>query len=143
MFSVVDYYWFYIILMVKVIAMIFMIFKDPGFIKIDKSDSLYKLSKQFDSYNICVLCVGERPPRAKHCQLCRRCVSKYDHHCPWINNCVGARNFGFFYLYLMLTLAYLLSNIILGGTQLNAFYNFTNLIYVSNESIYVLVYNEL
>jgi len=38
-----------------------------------------------------------KPHRAHHCRTCGTCVLKYDHHCPWIGQCVGARNQKFFY----------------------------------------------
>lgn len=42
-----------------------------------------------------------RPKRSKHCDVCNSCVMVYDHHCPWINNCVGANNHFVFYLFLV------------------------------------------
>ncbi|GLB44476.1 putative DHHC palmitoyltransferase family protein [Lyophyllum shimeji] len=37
-----------------------------------------------------------KPHRTHHCRSCGTCILKYDHHCPWIGQCVGARNQKFF-----------------------------------------------
>lgn len=50
----------------------------------------------------CTLCNIDQPLRAKHCSVCKRCVARYDHHCPWLSVCIGQRNHSLFlgYLYL-------------------------------------------
>ncbi|OWK63848.1 Palmitoyltransferase ZDHHC23 [Lonchura striata] len=40
----------------------------------------------------CTTCQLVRPARAGHCRLCGRCVRRLDHHCVWINSCVGEQN---------------------------------------------------
>lgn len=52
--------------------------------------------------NWCKICQVPRPPRSGHCRICESCVQRMDHHCVWINNCIGARNHKFFILLLVI-----------------------------------------
>lgn len=49
--------------------------------------------------DFCRVCRHRKPPAAKHCYICGHCVVKFDHHCPAVANCVGARNHFRFYSY--------------------------------------------
>ncbi|KAI4723800.1 Palmitoyltransferase akr1, ankyrin repeat-containing protein akr1 [Aureobasidium sp. EXF-10728] len=112
-FGLCAYYYFTAMLM------------DPGYIPRSASRGQQKATieeligaKAFDEQHFCTMCLIRKPLRSKHCRRCNRCVARHDHHCPWLNNCVGVNNHRPFVLYIIflltgiafliqLTLAYL------------------------------------
>ncbi|CAG9328522.1 unnamed protein product [Blepharisma stoltei] len=48
-------------------------------------------------YNqICTVCNTHVTFESKHCGNCDKCIDGFDHHCNWLNNCVGKKNYAFF-----------------------------------------------
>lgn len=62
---------------------------------------------------ICFECTFKRPKRGYHCDICGTCIEQYDHHCTWINNCVGKRNLARFIIFIFFLL---LSLLIIGAS---------------------------
>ena len=95
-------------------------FTDPG--RIPEGMKAPFQSEYMDIKN-CEKCVGKetwKPPRAHHCRECGFCIFKMDHHCPWVNNCVGYRNMKYF---LQFVIYIMLSSATLSLYLMLAFYN--------------------
>ncbi|KAK9467307.1 DHHC palmitoyltransferase-domain-containing protein [Lipomyces arxii] len=103
------------------------IFTDPGTIT---ASNVSRFLKEFQYDDIifykdqqpCWTCHTPKPARSKHCSVCKHCVARMDHHCAWINNCIGYYNYRFFLGFVASNLAMLIYGSYLTGMVLHGEY---------------------
>ena len=74
--------------------------KDPGVLRPEVGRSFLELLRDINPADLCPECKVIRSARSRHCAICNCCVERFDHHCPWVNNCVGIKNHNAFLSFL-------------------------------------------
>ncbi|CDW81974.1 dhhc zinc finger domain containing protein [Stylonychia lemnae] len=76
--------------------------RDPGILKNTDEHQIdfMELMKVFTPSELCPDCKVIRTPRSRHCSICNVCVERFDHHCVWLNNCVGIKTHGLYLSFL-------------------------------------------
>ncbi|KAJ0979527.1 hypothetical protein J5N97_015001 [Dioscorea zingiberensis] len=84
------------------------IYRDPGRVPFsytpdieDSESPIQEIKRKGGDLRYCQKCSTYKPPRAHHCRVCKRCVLRMDHHCVWINNCVGHANYKIFFVFVL------------------------------------------
>ncbi|CAD8207054.1 unnamed protein product [Paramecium octaurelia] len=77
----------------------------------------------------CLVCQAHVQEKTKHCWSCNKCVSLFDHHCIWLNNCVGDQNYSYFFILVISLVAFKIFKLALD----------VNLIYYADD-LQILVY---
>lgn len=98
----------YVLLIINLVFFSLTCLTNPGTVT-KANELLFLQAYEFDDAvfpkNVrCSTCGLQKPARSKHCSVCNWCVHRFDHHCIWVNNCIGAWNTRYFLVYL-LTLA--------------------------------------
>ncbi|NP_082655.1 palmitoyltransferase ZDHHC4 isoform X1 [Mus musculus] len=95
----------YVLLSVNLVFFTLTCAANPGTITKANESFLLQVYKfddvMFPKNSRCPTCDLRKPARSKHCRLCDRCVHRFDHHCVWVNNCIGAWNTRYFLIYLL------------------------------------------
>ena len=106
----------YVISFIIIILLFFMLhFSDPGRVKTKRYMSFIDIiNKEEDINNFCPQCkVKITSIHTKHCIICDDCFEEFDHHCFWVDNCIGKNNFGLFFIFLCLVNLNTIFNILL------------------------------
>ncbi|KAL4457047.1 hypothetical protein ABPG74_014685 [Tetrahymena malaccensis] len=84
----------------------------------------------------CVVCKGYVQEQSKHCSQCNRCTEVFDHHCVWLNNCIGRRNYSYFIKFtvscFIIEAQWIVLNITYVLTQ-NSDYSYENFVFIADK----------
>eukprot|EP01129_Flabellula_baltica_P008122 TRINITY_DN3197_c0_g1_i1.p1 TRINITY_DN3197_c0_g1~~TRINITY_DN3197_c0_g1_i1.p1 ORF type:complete len:280 (+),score=25.83 TRINITY_DN3197_c0_g1_i1:66-905(+) len=133
-----SHYWMYYLIIITYSYMLFLFFyigfSDPGFVErhqdflqrenvsSDIEPSIVNLNGALIECNYCHTCHHFKLPRMHHCSHCDTCVHGFDHHCPWVGNCIAERNYRWYVVFLTLAIFNLVVPFVLGIIHLIELY---------------------
>ena len=107
--SFINQLLFYIILILLTISFFLIHLSDPGIVYSNINLSwLEMVENKFYINNYCPYCKCQKTIKVKHCHICKKCINGFDHHCNWIDNCIGEKNIGRFIFFILMIISNLI-----------------------------------
>ena len=77
---------------------------NPGIVNCSNKNItwLELIEKNIYINDYCPYCKTLKTVKIKHCHICKKCIDGFDHHCNWIDNCVGDKNSMLFIIFVLI-----------------------------------------
>lgn len=72
--------------------------------------------------------------RTFHCTHCERCVEKFDHHCTFVNNCLGYKNHKYFLCFIFFYFFYFLTSLVASFLSISAHSDYAYNDWITNKT---------
>lgn len=113
----IDHPILYVLLSVNYVLVIGLVLTYVQVTRFDPVDSfilepaLAELKTNLPTRSYCHLCKSFIHQKSYHCKRCGRCTEDFDHHCVYLNSCIGSKNYELFFRILLFYIIFLLNNI--------------------------------
>ncbi|CAD8055327.1 unnamed protein product [Paramecium sonneborni] len=66
------------------------------------TELLLVIQQKVSELKFCDSCKIYKTQTTVHCRKCDNCVQGFDHHCVWLGQCIGQRNYRYFYIFILI-----------------------------------------
>lgn len=141
---------FHLLGFLSILSLSLCVFIDPGKVPTDftlsripldlqyKNDKIHEVDYFLTRVAYCVRCKQDKPPRAHHCKRCNICVLRFNHHCPYIGNCVGLKTQKVFILFLFYSALGCLVGLIHVAIIVNDIKDYLQVFFLVGSGIYTI-----
>ena len=105
--NLVSLFLFALFNLIFIILYLYLICSNPGYVSEEDKDENYEtllFTKKDEFKHYCFKCCVHTTDDLKHCSICDKCCKEFDHHCFWLNNCIGVNNYMKFIVFLYINL---------------------------------------